>query len=135
MARASPIDDNERALASFRNRVGYARRNNVNLTLLQCKNLIMNLEVHLAFDDKKCFVKVMCLIRIGKIIHAKNFDVRTSGFPDEDGPPRIRQFGYSFKIDSVEAKRLNTAMFKRVRRILTIHLGKSQNLYLEAQNF
>ena len=91
MARASPIDDDERALASFRNRVEYARRNKVNLTLLQCKNLIMNLEVHLAFDDKKCFVKVMCLIRIGKIVHAKNFDVRTSGFPDEDGPPRIRQ--------------------------------------------
>lgn len=91
MAWASPIDDNERALASFRNRVGYARRNNVDLTLLQCKNLIMNLEVHLAFDDKKCFVEVKYLIRIGKIVHAKNFDVRTCGFPDEDGLPRIRQ--------------------------------------------
>jgi hypothetical protein len=88
---ASPINDDQDTLTSLRHRMGCAGRNDVNLTLLDYDHLIVDLELQLAFQDKQRFVEVMRLVRIGKLVHAKYFDIGTCGLADDGGAPRVRQ--------------------------------------------
>ena len=46
---ASPINDDQGTLTSLRHRMGRTGWNDVNLTLLDCDHLIVDLEIQLAF--------------------------------------------------------------------------------------
>lgn len=80
---ASPINDDERAVAARGDRMGHACRNKVDLTLLDSDELAVNLEIHLALNDKQRLVEIVRLIRIGKLVHAQDLEIGACGLSDD----------------------------------------------------
>lgn len=88
---ASPINDDERAVASRGDRMGHACRNKVDLALLDSDELAVNLEIHLALEDKQRLVEIVRLIRIGKLVHAQDLEIGACGLSDDGGAPSVWQ--------------------------------------------